>query len=138
MQMTIAVAAAVSGRPGDVLHVFVVGVPAGTKVARNPGGHEAPRSPFVWNATARAWFLTDSQAIGDLSRRAGSVRSYSDAPRADLAVERVITGSLVMTAQVSDMTYGRVDTMVTLEVTDDRPVAPGQHWYPRAASPHRM
>jgi urease beta subunit len=50
----------------------------------------------------------------------------------------VITGSLVMTAQVSDMTYGRVDTMVTLEVTDDRPVAPGQHWYPREASPHRM
>jgi hypothetical protein len=141
MQIRFAVAAAVPARAGDVLSVFLVagaaelGAEPRIKVwdAVRSSKNRPAFSPVVFNETARSWSMTEYQAVGKDSRSPGQAMAYTHTPDPALAVDRVVRGTVVETALVHDMTYNHHDTMVVLEVIEQRALAAGEAWMPTRA-----
>ncbi|MGV9801415.1 hypothetical protein ACWDTP_25555 [Mycobacterium sp. NPDC003449] len=146
MVLTLSVAAAVHARAGDVVSVFFVGESSHRDGAarflfkRGPGN--AAQSPLLFNETAGAWFMTEYHAVGPASRMPGQAKLYTRTPDPSLPVNRVVRGQIVETFMVQDMTYNHLDTVVTLEVVEDRAIPPGETWLPGVTprtwpAPHR-
>lgn len=137
MPVTFAIAAAVHARAGDVVSVFVVnGAPL-----RRPdrfaslrsvfsSSAAAAHSPLLFNETAHAWFMTGHHAEKPASRAPGQALLYTRTPDPDLAVTQIVRGRVVETFQVQDMTYNHIDTMVTVDVLEERTISPGEPWLP--------
>lgn len=137
MPVTIAIAAAVHARAGDIVSIFVLyGAPP-----RRPerfanlrsvfsGAAAAANSPLLFNETARAWFMTDHHAEKPSSRAPGQALLYTRTPEPELPVTQIVRGRVVETFQVQDMTYNHIDTMVTVDVLEERTISPGEPWLP--------
>ena len=136
MTVTVPVAAAVFARAGDIVSIFFVDDSAGRRGSGfsalrgilASGSGRAANSPLVFNETAGGWFMTDAHTIRPTVRAPGQALAYSAAPDPRLPVTRVLRGRVVGTAQVQDMTFNYLDTLVTVEVFTDRPIAPGENW----------
>lgn len=133
MAVTFAIAVAVHARAGDVVSVFFPAATvrfSGLRSALMKSHGTAEKSPFLYNETAAAWFMTDECAIGPGGRLSGQATRYTQAPNPDVAVARIVRGHVLQTAVVQDTAFGHPDTLVTVEVFEDVEIAPGEAWFP--------
>lgn len=139
MPVTFAIAAAVHARAGDVVSIFIVNGAAPRRADRfaslrsalSSGAAPAASSPLLFNETARAWFMTEYHAEKPAARAPGQALLYTRTPEPDLPVTQIVRGRVDETFQVQDMTYGHVDTIVTIDVIEERAIAPGDPWLPQ-------
>lgn len=142
MSTRFSVASAVHARAGDILSVFLVAgspplgsvQPSRARAILKSTVQGSTPSPVVFNETAHAWAMTDAQALGGGARAVGQAIPYRQTPDPGLPIARVVRGTVLETALVQDKTYGRLDTVIVLEVFDDRELAPQQPWIPTTDS----
>lgn len=133
MAVTFAIAVAVHARAGDVVSVFLPSDPVRFSRLQSvlmKSSSNADKTPFLYNETAAAWFMTDAYAVGPGGRLSGQATQYTLAPNPDVAVARVVRGRVLQTAVVQDTAFGHPDTLVTVEVFEDRELTPGEAWFP--------
>src|SRR5690606_41542904 len=95
----------------------------------------ASRSPVIYNATAKAWFManhhariTDEMALAPRE----APRVYQSAPEPDLPVIRVVHGKVLGSAVIRKISSedSGVDSRLDLEILSERSIAPGEPWLP--------
>lgn len=136
MTLSVAIAVAVHARPGDIVQIFWL---RGAPELRGEKGSwrsvfsqqmRAANSPMLYNETARTWHITEYQAPHSDSRAPGEARSYPLTPDPQLPVTRLVRGTVIQTLIAHDTTDGHHDTMVTVEVIEDRVPSAGESWLP--------
>lgn len=136
MIQTFAAACAAHARAGDLISVFLLdptsssrGVVGAMRKALMASSSNLP-SPIVYNETAKAWFMHHANAAGPGTRGPGEATLYTATPDPTLPVTRVVRGTVLESTTVQDTGYNHHDTLLTLEILDDRALMPGDRWLP--------
>ncbi len=138
MKQSFWIAAHVQARAGDMVRVFIIAPPEKSGLSRWLGLDrqlKASRSPFVYNETSNAWFMTHHHArITDEMVLAPheAPRVYEAAPNPDLPVVKVVHGRVLGSAiirKISSEDSG-TDTRLDLEILSDAAIIAGQTWLP--------
>ena len=96
---------------------------------------KASRSPFIYNETSKAWFMSNHHArITDemvLAPREAP-RVYQSTPDPDLLVTRVVHGKVLGSAVIRKMSSedSGIDSRLDLEILSERNISPGEPWLP--------
>ncbi|MEN5147061.1 hypothetical protein [Brevundimonas diminuta] len=131
-------AASVHARAGDRVHIFITTAPGKSDLGRWLGFKRqlhASRSPFVYNESSKAWFMTHYHAVITdemLLAPSSSPKVYEHTPDPALIVAKVIYGEVLGSAvirRISDEDSG-LDSRLDVDVLSERTIAQGESWLP--------
>lgn len=131
-------AASVHARAGDRVYIFITAAPEKSGLGRWLGHKRqlhASRSPFIYNESSGAWFMTHYHAgITDemLLAPSSSPKAYEHTPAPTLNVVKVIYGEVLGSAvirRISDEDSG-LDSRLDVDVLSERTISHGETWLP--------